>query len=390
VAVDQDPGRRHPLWVRAAVNDDAFAHEQAALATMWTFVGMLDDIPGVGDWFRTTVGGRSIFVQRLEDGLRSFENRCAHRFYPLRTTDKGNGPILCGFHHWRYNADGIAIGIPNCTEMFGKTPREMNARIARLDLDTCGHLIFVRFPSSEESQTLRDYLAEGWDILAATCVPRRRPSRFRQSVAAYWKFSHHISLDDYHIVAVHPKSFGRHGYLKKEAVQYRRFGRHSAYLDTHDPDAFDRIRAACIDGSYRPEQHSTYSIFNLFPNLFVSQFRVPDVFGTQHRYALVTRYRGLARDRTIIEAWLFEMPFPLHETTLTRWNRWAVDLLVPPIAVHIIKTILSEDNRACERQQMLAAEVTGEQRLSAHEQRIGWFEEAYAEAVGRTASGTRC
>ncbi len=265
-----------PLWIHAAVGQDAFGREQEALGKLWTFVGFTTDIPKDGDWFRTRLGFRSIFVQRFEDGIRAFENRCAHRFYPLRTKDKGNGPILCGFHHWRYNSDGLAVGIPKCPEMFGKIPREMNARIARLDLDTCGHLIFARFPSDERAGSLSDYLGDGYAIIETLCSPEQPPHRLKQTMQAHWKFSHHISLDDYHIVAVHPSSFGKQGYLEFGSFHYHRFGPHSAHYANPDEAAFRTTVQHCLDGTYKP---SYYAIYNIFPNLVITQFRVIDPFG---------------------------------------------------------------------------------------------------------------
>jgi phenylpropionate dioxygenase-like ring-hydroxylating dioxygenase large terminal subunit len=122
-------GERRPAWARALVDPAAFEYEQAQLAQVWTLLGSTTDVPNDGDWFRTTLGGRSVFVQRFGDTLRGFENLCAHRFYPLRTADTGNGVIRCGFHHWQYNEEGRAIGIPICKEMFGRTPRELFARL---------------------------------------------------------------------------------------------------------------------------------------------------------------------------------------------------------------------------------------------------------------------
>ncbi len=370
---------RHPLWIRAAVSEEAFAHEQESLGKLWTFVGLITDIPKVGDWFTTIVGGRSIFIQRFDDDIRAFENRCAHRFYPLRTKPSGNGPVLCGFHHWRYNADGVAVGIPNCPEMFGKIPREMDAKLLRLDLDICGHLIFVRFPSEVGTESLKDYLSEGYEILAATCQPRRKPYYFSQHTKAHWKFSHHISLDDYHVVAVHPTSFGKDGYIKSETVQYRRFGRHSAYINTTDRDAFDTIRAGIIAGTYKPD---CYAIYNFFPNFLISQFGVPDVFGTVHRYVALQRYRPVSSSSTEVQSWLFQVPFEVDEKTLSKWNRWSIERITPPIVAYFSKKIMTEDNDICEGQQLAAREVTGEQQLSAQEMRIGWFEEAYRAALG--------
>src|SRR6476646_3966137 len=98
-----------PGWARALADPAAFTREQGQLGQIWTLLGLTTDVPNDGDWIRGTLGGRSVFVQRFGDTLRGFENRCAHRFYPLRIKDKGSGPIRCGFHHWQYDKEGRAV-----------------------------------------------------------------------------------------------------------------------------------------------------------------------------------------------------------------------------------------------------------------------------------------
>lgn len=369
-----------PVWIRAAVSAEGFAHEQAALGKLWAFVGLVSDIPEDGDWFRATVGGRSIFVQRFDKELRAFENRCAHRFYPLRTADHGNGPIVCGFHHWRYNREGRAVGIPMCKELFGGAiPRDLDLAIPRLDLDCCGDLIFVRLPQAEPGETLREFLAEGFPILERMCSAQTKPLRFRLKIDAHWKFSHHISLDDYHIVAVHPTSFGKGGYLKSDVVNYYRFGRHSAFLETQEKDRLNAVGRAIADGSYRP---SHYAIFNIFPNFLVSQFHTARLFGSENWYISVMRYVPVTHDRSEAHVWMFKAPFPHTEGRLARMLRPYVDRFLPPIVARFARKIMIEDNDVCEGQQRLASQVEDEQVLSAQEERIGWFEDAYRNALG--------
>jgi phenylpropionate dioxygenase-like ring-hydroxylating dioxygenase large terminal subunit len=192
-----------PNWARALADDVEFRHEQAALGYCWTLVGISHDLKNDGDWVRATLGGRSVFVQRFGNSLRGFENRCVHRFFPLRTSDKGDGPVVCGFHHWRYNQDGQAIGIPHCPEIFGTTPRELNARLNPLEIATCGALIFGRFPKDGASESLEEYLGEGFPILNAVCAMPEPPYRFGDDIKANWKLLIQITLDDYHLVAVH-------------------------------------------------------------------------------------------------------------------------------------------------------------------------------------------
>jgi len=133
-------------------NAHEFKREQERLSRFWTLLGITEDVANDGDWFCATLGGRSIFVQRFGPAIKAFENRCAHRFYPLRTAKKGNGPIVCGFHHWRYDQDGRAIGIPMCQEMFGTTPRELDARLNPVEVAVCGSLIFGRFASERRAK----------------------------------------------------------------------------------------------------------------------------------------------------------------------------------------------------------------------------------------------
>jgi nitrite reductase/ring-hydroxylating ferredoxin subunit len=57
-----------------------------------------------GERFRASVGTRSVFVPRWGEEIKAFENRCAHRSFPLRNAQKGNGSVGCGIHRWRYAA----------------------------------------------------------------------------------------------------------------------------------------------------------------------------------------------------------------------------------------------------------------------------------------------
>jgi phenylpropionate dioxygenase-like ring-hydroxylating dioxygenase large terminal subunit len=196
-------------WATALVSPEAFAREQAVLAHVWTFLGLADDLARDGDWIRASIGTRSVFVQRFGADLKGFENVCAHRFYPLRTADRGNGPIVCGFHHWRYDKDGQALGIPVCEQVFGVVSRALDARLDPIEVATCGALVFGRFPAAHATQSLEDFLGDAFPILAALARWPSTPRRWSLPINANWRLSLHISLDDYHIAAIHPHTLGR-------------------------------------------------------------------------------------------------------------------------------------------------------------------------------------
>lgn len=357
-----------------------FAREQAALGSAWTFLGWAADVANDGDWIRATLGGRSVFVQRFGDDLRGFENVCAHRFYPLRTQDRGNGPVRCGFHHWQYNRDGLATGIPKCAEMFGAGPREVDARLAPVEVATCGGCIFGRFANGGAGGSLEQYLGAGHAILQAMTRVRRTPRRLARDIAANWKLGYHISLDDYHLVAVHPETFGKGGYLDADAVRYYRFGFHSAYFYGGGDGALEEMSAQCAHGSYVP---GAYRIFQFFPNLLVSHVPTPGGF-----YVIVQQYVPVAVNRTQLRTWAFAAPFPARDGGVGRAliRRLAapwVSLLLPMRT----RKIVGQDNAVCEQLQTVAAQARGRPRLARHETRIAWFDETCRAWLDANATG---
>jgi phenylpropionate dioxygenase-like ring-hydroxylating dioxygenase large terminal subunit len=367
-----------PPWARALVDPATFDREQARLGRVWTLLGLTTEITDDGDWIRATLGGRSVFVQRFGDAVVGFENVCAHRFFPLRTKDSGNGPIRCGFHHWQYDRNGRAVGIPKCMEMYGKSPREMDVRLNPVSIQTCGMLIFGRFPSPDATDSLEQFLGDGFAILQAMCDRKTPPHLMTRKVAANWKLCFHVTLDDYHLVAVHPSTFGKIGYLDPASVLYYRFGDHSAYFHGAGPDSLKEMTAECRDGSYRP---SDYRIFQFFPNLIVVL-----VCAAQVWYTLVIQYVPVATDRSLMRTWYFPAPFPADgQNWRTRLIR---ALLAPwlPFAVRYYHgTVSREDHQVCERIQSVAHQIEKFPILSLHEQRIRWFEEVYDRAM--TSSG---
>jgi phenylpropionate dioxygenase-like ring-hydroxylating dioxygenase large terminal subunit len=97
--------------------------------------------------------------------------------------------------------------------MFGCTPRELDARLNPIEIATCGILVFGRFPEPDTRPSLEQFLGDGFAILNAMFGRPARPSVIEREVAANWKLCFHITLEEYHIVAVHPDTFGKQGYL---------------------------------------------------------------------------------------------------------------------------------------------------------------------------------
>jgi phenylpropionate dioxygenase-like ring-hydroxylating dioxygenase large terminal subunit len=362
-------------WARSMTDPQAFRREQDRLAHTWTFLGLTSDVANDGDWFRASLATRSVFVQRFGDELRGFENRCAHRGYPLRNADKGNGPIVCGFHHWRYDQAGRALGIPLCEELYGVVPRELDARLNPIEVATCGTLVFGRFPAppgapSGATESLEDFLGLGFPILNAMSQMPAAPVYISNPVKANWKLCLHITFDDYHGVAVHPGTFGKLGYVRRYNITYARFGLHSTSINQPDPQALEKMAAECLDGTFRS---SSYRIFQIMPNLILSHFRSDRQFW----YCVVEQYIPLAHDRSVLRAWLYPAPFPADRSE--RDERWRP--LTDPVRRFMVaryfRQIAREDHAVCERLQETAHQIDTAPIIGALEERIVWFEESY-------------
>jgi phenylpropionate dioxygenase-like ring-hydroxylating dioxygenase large terminal subunit len=363
-----------PTWESSMVDQDVFSHEQRRLGTVWTVLGLTTELPKDGDWFRFTLGGRSIFVQRFGESIKGYENVCPHRFYPLRNENKGNGVIRCGFHHWQFNKEGEAVGIPHCQQLFGKTPKELGVRLQSVEIATCGSLIFGRFPSPEETETLEQYLGEAWAILRSMCGLNSAPHFLQTKVVANWKPLYHVTMDDYHIVAVHPSTFGKHGYLDEKNVRYYRFGRHSAFFDGASDNALKEMEEECRSDRYRCKE---YRIMQIFPNLLVAQIKAVTSW-----YILVQQYVPEAHDQTTVRVWYFLAPFPIEDKSwLHQAFRRYIEFWQPPFVRHYIRKITGEDHAVCEQIQSIAKQIKGGPILGLEEQRIAWFEEAYAQTI---------
>ena len=373
-------------WPDTLVDEAAFRREQAQLERVWTFLGHTSDVAKDGDWFRTNLATRSMFVQRVGTELRGFENRCVHRSFPLRTADKGNGPIRCGFHHWRYDTDGRAVEIPECEKLFGVTPAEMGARLTPVEVATCGPLIFGRFRAPGDDETLEEFLGESFPIIEALWRTQALSQVMTREVRANWRLCVHITVEEYHVPSVHLPYWGRGGYLKRDNIGYFRFGRHSAYITNPEPDALARMVEECRDGTWRS---ANYRVFHIFPGFAVAHGRAD----REHWYVSAMQFMPLATDRTLVRYWSCLSPFP--SAVEPPWYDQFFDRfrltrrLRDRVVAYYTEKINAQDTGVCERLQTIAAQSRDLPILGRLEERIGWFEDAYEEAMRAGAAPHR-
>jgi phenylpropionate dioxygenase-like ring-hydroxylating dioxygenase large terminal subunit len=363
---------------RKAISTEAgFRLEQDKLGHVWTYLGLARDLPEKNDWFRTHLGGREIFVQNFGDDIRAYENRCAHRGYPLRNAERGNGPVLCGFHHWRYDQTGLAYGIPECEAYFGARPKQLGLRLTEVEIGLCGGLIFGRFPGPDQPDQpgLRDWLGELFEVFEGLAEVAVKPHTYTRATQSHWLLNMEITLDDYHSVAVHPESFGRDGYLGRDSLQYYRLGEaHSAFI-LQPPDA----RSRPTDGiaGFFATSGGAYRIFQVFPNLLVMQMTAITLAGEPFGYALIQSFTPLAHDRTLGTTRHAALAGAGPASVLRRLLQPAVDI---GFRFNLAR-VHGQDFAINEALQRNAARLPAGP-LAVAEERIGWFRETYDNFTG--------
>jgi len=339
-----------------------FDAEMAALRdTAWHLVATADELARPNDWVRAHVWGADVFVQNVRGELKGFRNVCQHRGFPLRRQPSGNGPILCDFHAWRYDGEGVPVGVARNAELFCLS-REDKAALAlpRLRVERVGTLVFAAV--GDAVPPLADYLGRFGPLLrAATSRMGGSHHRWAGETLANWKLSYEVTLDDYHVQFVHPQSIGDEA-IPDWGFVYEREGPHSHMLRRRTPDwTFPGF----WEGLERDEyEYPGYKIHHLFPSSFLVATR---------EAMLVTTFTPLAPDRTAVNDRLFELSHNPQDEAF--WDR----------AVRIQRQVSDEDRRISEAQQGTIADLDRAPTFGALERRVAWFHEAYQELVGKRA-----
>lgn len=372
-------GRLPPDWARPMQDPECFAAEQARFAHVWTFLGLTTDLAADGDWFRTSIGMRSVFVQRMHGQLKGFENRCAHRSYPIRVADRGNGPIVCGLHGWRYDDEGRAQGIPRCQQVFGVVSRALNAGLAPIDIAVCGSLVFGRFPGPLATESLESFLGVCFPILSLLSRHEGRPLQGTRVVEAHWKLCMHLSLDDYHLAAVHPTTLGKGGrYLDPAKIGYSRAGSHSVFHTAST--GLDEMVAALSRG---PAHAMRYLVVHLMPGLTLSHFRLRDGYCL----CVLSHYAPIGQRRSVLRFWTFSSPLGREATLMPRLLRPLREWVLRRISMYFSRRVFGEDALAAERLQTNAMTFTDAALIGRLEQRVAWYEDAYRDIMQGKPAG---
>lgn len=177
----------------------------------WSFAGLMQDIPEVGDYLRFNLGKESFIVVRTGKGakdIKAFYNVCPHRGNRLVHNDFGhtaNACFTCDFHGWKYNFDGSNKEIRD--EVIFR-PEVVCDRpgLTAVSVDVWQSLIFVN-PDPKPMRTLAEHLAPMPEHLPNYDFSRLRVFRDLEVCwDANWKTAFDAFIEFYHADDVHPEA----------------------------------------------------------------------------------------------------------------------------------------------------------------------------------------
>jgi len=194
--------------------DDAlYAREQERIfrGPSWSYVALAAEIPGPGDFVRTSIGDVPVIVTRdRRDAVHVLVNRCAHRGVQLCHSPSGNATTFtCPYHQWSYASDGRLLGVPFRKGVggHGGMPADFESSshgLERLAVTQRHGVVFASFVP--DLPPLEDYLGPtnlGWFDRVFDGRTLRILGYQRQTVPANWKLMFENIKDPYHASLLH-------------------------------------------------------------------------------------------------------------------------------------------------------------------------------------------
>ncbi|MEQ8763124.1 MAG: aromatic ring-hydroxylating dioxygenase subunit alpha [Planctomycetota bacterium] len=193
---------------------DLYALEKRSVfERSWQYVGLVDWVKEVGQYFAVDLGHEPVLIARTSDGIVALSNVCRHRGGPLVREGTGRATSWsCLYHGWNYALDGRLRKAPEFEDVAGFD--RACVRLPRWRVAQMGPFLFVC--ASEDTEPL-DAFAPGLTDLITELRPEQLVHAERRvySVACNWKVFVDNYLDGgYHVPVLHPGLSGSLDYAR--------------------------------------------------------------------------------------------------------------------------------------------------------------------------------
>ena len=358
---------------QAYYDPDVFAKERSELfAKLWIFAGMANEIASSNDYFRIQVAGRDVIVQNCSGTLRAFVNSCSHRHSRIHEPLKGNRKLICPYHGWTYDDEGIPVGIPQRENFPEVCANPARFALRRLELQCAGHFIFVR--AEPGGPSLREFLGHAWDFLVqASAGLHTNMDDFSGDLEANWKTVIENALEGYHVPIVHRSTLGsitQFSQQKDEIVDHLPDSGHSYMINRANAEWLRKWKRFDAElGTWRFKfDHYVHRL--IFPNLTVTSF-MGYSFHVQH-------FHPEAPGKTTVRSRIYSVCFDGQTEAGSR-----IMNAVYAESRSFTHDVFAEDQRACELAYS-GVQQAGRPALLANdlEKRIANFHATYNRVMG--------
>jgi len=308
--------------------------------TSWVYLGHASQVPGIGDFFTTTLGIRPVvMVRHTDNSIRVLHNRCPHKGTRVANEQCGNvGRFFrCPYHAWSFRTDGSIAAIPLPGGYDGTGLAESMAaqgmqpvRHVRVYRD----FIFTR--ASDRGLSFEEYFGES--LSGLDNMVDRSPAGRLEVAGGVLRYMHHCNwkmlvenlTDTCHPMVAHESSAGTAvavwksmpaGTPKHPAVEI-----YAPFVSSYEFFEGMGIRVWPNGHGHTGVSHSIHSDYSAIPGYYDAmvaahgEARAQEILGeNRHNNVYFPHmtmkgpiqalriFKPIAVDRTLVESWTFRL-----------------------------------------------------------------------------------
>jgi phenylpropionate dioxygenase-like ring-hydroxylating dioxygenase large terminal subunit len=328
---------------------------------VWHFVGFKSDFLKENDFITLKIGNKPIVVQNVRGTIKSFLNVCSHRFSIIQQEKSGNRPLVCPYHGWAYDKEGIPSGIPK-KPLFKKFSKEelCEMKLKEFKVSFCGNLCFVSL--NEDVEPLDEFLGVFHEELKLMSLSLgNRIDINSMEITANWKVIVENTLESYHVGLVHSETLAK---LEPSGLDFEFDENNSSWTSDlniiKEKGGYKKINTYYSPRSYDIEG---YKHILVFPNLLIS---------TTH---------GISFNYSLIEPITSDISkFTSHVFTTVAEDSITTPIVIKAFEESLInfnRQVFEEDKVVCQLVQEGVKHTNLPGKLSDEEERVHHFQKTY-------------
>jgi len=268
---------------------------EALLFSQWAGLGVVDDVPEIGDAVPISfLGAPLLLIRDRNNNVRVFQNVCRHRGLTLvKEPRKIEGAIRCPYHSWCYSTDGRLVSTPHVGGPGQNTHEAMEKSelgLFEVRSHIWNNVVFINMDgNAPDFEIVHADMLDRWKEFDVPVYHGGEDSIIRFDLKTNWKLVIENYCESYHLPWVHP---GLNSYSRLEdhyhIIEPGKFSGQGTYVYRQIEDEDGTKFPDFPNLSDKWDTAGEYLTF--LPNVMVGVQR-------DHIFAIVLRPEGV--DRTI-------------------------------------------------------------------------------------------